>query len=42
LAEAGSGKTTEMMERARQQSDASRSSFYATLEDVSRSGLTTP
>jgi hypothetical protein len=39
LAEAGSGKTTEMMERARQQLNAGRQSFYATLEDVGRSGL---
>jgi hypothetical protein len=39
LAEAGSGKTTEMMARARQQLDAGHPSFYATLEDVGRGGL---
>ena len=41
LAEAGSGKTTEMLARARQQLDAGHPSFYATLEDVGRSGLET-
>jgi hypothetical protein len=39
LAEAGSGKTTEMMARARQQLDAGHPSFYASLEDVGRDGL---
>jgi hypothetical protein len=39
LAEAGSGKTTEMTERARQQLDADHAAFYATLEDVARLGL---
>jgi hypothetical protein len=39
LAEAGSGKTTEMMARARQQHDAGYPSFYASLEDVGRGGL---
>jgi hypothetical protein len=41
LAEAGSGKTTEMTARARQQLDAGHPSFYASLEDVGRSGLET-
>jgi hypothetical protein len=39
LAEAGSGKTTEMMTRAQQQLDAGYPSFYASFEDVGRSGL---
>jgi hypothetical protein len=39
LAEAGSGKTTEMAARARQQLDAGHPSFYAALEDVGRTGL---
>jgi hypothetical protein len=39
LAEAGSGKTTEMTTRARQQLAAGHPSFYAALEDVARSGL---
>ncbi|MFZ0609918.1 MAG: hypothetical protein WAM75_19805, partial [Xanthobacteraceae bacterium] len=39
LAEAGSGKTTEMTACARHQLDAGYHSFYATLEDVGRSGL---
>jgi hypothetical protein len=39
LAEAGSGKTTEMTARARQQLDAGHPSFFATFEDVGRSGL---
>jgi hypothetical protein len=39
LAEAGSGKTTEMTARAQQQLDAGHPSFYVTLEDVGRGGL---
>jgi hypothetical protein len=39
LAEAGSGKTTEMTRRAGQQLAAGHPSFYAALEDVARSGL---
>jgi hypothetical protein len=39
LAEAGSGKTTEMIARAQQQLEAGHPSFYATLEDVGRGGL---
>jgi hypothetical protein len=39
LAEAGSGKTTEMTTRARQQTEAGEYSFYATVEDVGRKGL---
>jgi hypothetical protein len=39
LAEAGSGKTTEMTTRAREQLNAGHPSFYATLEDVGRSEL---
>jgi hypothetical protein len=39
LAEAGSGKTTEMMGRARQQLDAGHAAFYAALEGVGRNGL---
>lgn len=41
LAAAGSGKTTEMTTRARQQLDAGYPSFYATLEDVGASGRST-
>jgi hypothetical protein len=39
LAEAGAGKTTEMVARARQQLDAGHPSFYATLEDVGRASF---
>jgi hypothetical protein len=39
LAEAGSGKTTEMKARALRQSCAGEHSFYATVEDVGRKGL---
>jgi hypothetical protein len=39
LAEAGSGKTTEMKARAQQQSEAEQYSFYASVEDVGRVGL---
>lgn len=39
LAEAGSGKTTEMTARARQQLESGHPSFYAPLEDVARRGL---
>jgi hypothetical protein len=39
LAEAGSGKTTEMTARARQQLESGHPSFYAPLEDVARGGL---
>jgi hypothetical protein len=39
LAEAGSGKTTEMIARARQQSEAGYPSFYTSLEDMGRGGL---
>ena len=39
LAEAGSGKTTEMKARTRQQSRAGEYSFYTTVEDVGRKGL---
>jgi hypothetical protein len=39
LAEAGSGKTTEMTIRAQQQADAGHPAFYATVEDVGRKGL---
>jgi len=39
LAEAGSGKTTEMTTRARERLNAGHPSFYTTLEDVGRSGL---
>ena len=39
LAEAGSGKTTEMSAQARQRLDAGYPSFHATLEDVGRGGL---
>ena len=34
LAEAGSGKTTEMMEQARLQRAAGKFAFYATVQDV--------
>ncbi len=39
LAEAGSGKTTEMVARARQLANVGRPAFYATLGDVGRLGL---
>ncbi len=39
LAEAGSGKTTEMAERARITAASGRYSFHATVEDVGRDGL---
>jgi hypothetical protein len=39
LAEAGSGKTTEMTARARKQAEAQQHSFYASVEDVGRMGL---
>jgi hypothetical protein len=39
LAEAGSGKTTEMRARARVLADGGRTTFYATVEDVGRSGM---
>lgn len=39
LAEAGSGKTTEMIARAREQAEAGHASFYVFLEDVGRRGL---
>jgi hypothetical protein len=39
LAEAGSGKTTEMSARAHEQADAGHYAFYATVEDVGRKGL---
>jgi hypothetical protein len=39
LAEAGSGKTTEMQERARQQTAAGQFAFFAAVEDVGREGL---
>jgi hypothetical protein len=39
LAEAGSGKTTEMKARAQQQAQAGQFSFYASVEDVGRRGL---
>jgi hypothetical protein len=41
LAEAGSGKTTEMIAQARRQANAGRPAFYLTLEDVGRAGLET-
>lgn len=41
LAEAGSGKTTEMQAQARQQANRGRLAFYAKLEDVGRLGLET-
>jgi hypothetical protein len=39
LAEAGSGKTTEMKARAKQQAQAGEYSFYASVEDVGRHGF---
>lgn len=39
LAEAGSGKTEELLEQARLQSAADKYAFYATVQDVSRGGL---
>ena len=39
LAEAGSGKTTEMIARTQQQADAGCPAFYATLEDVGLKGV---
>ena len=39
LAEAGSGKTTEMEEQARLQTKVGRMAFYTTVEDVGRDGL---
>ncbi|MCX4177690.1 MULTISPECIES: hypothetical protein [Paraburkholderia] len=39
LAEAGSGKTEELAEQARQQTAAGRFAVYATLQDVGRDGL---
>ena len=39
LAEAGSGKTVEMAEQARLQTEAGRFAFYATVEDVGQDGL---
>ena len=39
LAEAGSGKTTEMIARTQQQAAVGHPSFYATVEDVGRRGL---
>jgi hypothetical protein len=39
LAEAGSGKTTEMTAHARQQAEAGEYSFYSTVEDVGQRGL---
>ena len=39
LAEAGSGKTEELKEQARLQTDAGKFSFYATVQDVDRDGL---
>ena len=39
LAEAGSGKTAEMAEQARLQTEAGRFAFYATVEDVGQDGL---
>ncbi len=39
LAEAGSGKSTEMAERARITAASGRYSFHATVEDVGRDGL---
>jgi hypothetical protein len=39
LAEAGSGKTTEMKARAEQQAAAGHAAFYATVEDVGRNGV---
>lgn len=39
LAEAGSGKSTEMSERARMSAASHRCAFHATVEDVGRDGL---
>lgn len=39
LAEAGSGKTEELMEQARLQTAAGKFAFYATVQDVGRDGL---
>ncbi|UTH74432.1 hypothetical protein [Chromobacterium sp. IIBBL 290-4] len=39
LAEAGSGKTEELVEQARQQTAAGRFAVYATVQDVGRYGL---
>ncbi|BAN22474.1 hypothetical protein [Caballeronia insecticola] len=39
LAEAGSGKTEELAEQARQQAAAGRFAVYATVQDVGRDGL---
>ncbi|MGZ5908800.1 MAG: hypothetical protein ACXWLB_02925 [Reyranella sp.] len=39
LAEAGSGKTTEMKARSRLLADSGQPAFYATVEDVGRKGL---
>jgi hypothetical protein len=39
LAEAGSGKTTEMVEQTRVQRAAGKFAFYATVQDVGREGL---
>jgi hypothetical protein len=39
LAEAGSGKTTEMNARAHERAAAGHHAFYATVEDVGRQGL---
>lgn len=41
LAEAGSGKTEELKERARLQTIAGNFAFYATVQDVGRDGLDT-
>lgn len=40
LAEAGSGKTTEMQARARALRAQGRAAFYATVEDVGHRGVT--
>jgi hypothetical protein len=39
LAEAGSGKTTEMKARSRLLAESGQPAFYATVEDVGRKGL---
>ena len=39
MAEAGSGKTTEMKARSRLLADSGQPAFYATVEDVGRKGL---
>ncbi|MBC3911101.1 NACHT domain-containing protein [Undibacterium umbellatum] len=39
LAEAGSGKTTELVEQTRQQTIAGKYAFYATVQDVAGRGL---